>query len=93
MEPGAWTCITHVESSATITVGYLPADVNNDGISNGDDILQLLDFLNDVAGPFSEYQTDVDRSGETNSHDVLRAIDLLNGAGAYEMWFGATLPD
>ena len=75
-------------------LGYLPADVNNDKLSNASDVLLLIDALNGVATPVpAPYQTDTDRSGATNANDVLRVIDLLNGAGVYDPWLGATLPD
>ncbi len=55
---------------------------------------ELIDVLNDVIDPTPpSYQTDTDRSDVTNPSDVLRVIDLLNGAGAYDVYLGATLPE
>ncbi|MCH8252640.1 MAG: hypothetical protein IID36_09335, partial [Planctomycetes bacterium] len=91
---GAWTVITHIDSETSTRLGYLPADVNNDKVSNTNDVLYLIDVLNGFVDPAPPaYQTDTDRSGATNANDVLRVIDLLNGAGAFEEWLGATLPD
>lgn len=92
--PGFWTVVTYAPSGSSVRLGYLPADANNDGLSNANDVLFLVDALNGVATPVpAAYQTDVDRSGATNASDVLRVIDLLNGAGVYDPWLGATLPD
>ncbi|MCH8251862.1 MAG: VCBS repeat-containing protein [Planctomycetes bacterium] len=88
-----WTIVTHVASGTSARIGYLPGDVNNDGLSNANDVLALIDILNGVVDPPPEYQTDTDRSGQTNPSDVLRVIDLLNGAGVYEAFNGASLPD
>ena len=90
----SWTTITYLESGATTRIGYLPADVNNDKLSNANDVLTLIDSLNGaVKDPLAIYQTDIDRSGQANASDVLRVIDLLNGAGVYDVFLGATLPD
>ncbi|MCH8251905.1 MAG: hypothetical protein IID36_05575 [Planctomycetes bacterium] len=91
---GHWTIITHNASETSVRIGYLPADVNNDKLSNANDVLYLIDVLNGVIDPAPPaYQTDTDRSGATNASDVLRVIDLLNGAGVYDEYLGATLPD
>ena len=89
----AWTIVTHTPSNTSVRIGYLPADVSNDKLSNANDVLTLIDNLNGVIGPFPPYQTDTDRSGATNANDVLRVIDLLNGAGQYPEFLGATLPE
>ena len=41
----------------------------------------------------AEYKTDTDRSGASNATDILRVIDLLNGAGAYDPYLNAVLPE
>ena len=87
------TTITHCPTGAVTRIGYLPADVNNDKLSNANDVLYLIDVLNGVIDPAPPaYQTDPDRSGITNPSDVLRVIDLLNGAGAYDEYLNAELP-
>ncbi|MFQ5414585.1 MAG: LVIVD repeat-containing protein [Phycisphaerae bacterium] len=91
--PGHWTIITHNASGTSVRIGYLPADVNNDRLSNPNDVLALIDDLNGVTDPpLADYQTDTDRSGASNASDILRVIDLLNGAEAYDIWNGASLP-
>ena len=91
--PGHWTIITHNASGSSVRLGYLPADVNNDRISNANDVLFLINVLNGVIDPAPPaYQTDTDRSGATNANDVLRVIDLLNGAGVYDEYLNAELP-
>ncbi|MCH8252828.1 MAG: hypothetical protein IID36_10290, partial [Planctomycetes bacterium] len=90
----AWTMVTHEASGSNVRIGYLPADANNDRISNASDVLFVIDVLNGVVDPApAAYQTDSDRSGATNASDVLRVIDLLNGAGEYDVWLGASLPE
>ncbi|MCH8251349.1 MAG: hypothetical protein IID36_02735 [Planctomycetes bacterium] len=89
----AWTTITHWPTGAVTRIGYLPADVNNDKLSNANDVLFLIDVLNGVVETAPPaYQTDADRSGATNANDVLRVIDLLNGAATYDEYLGAELP-
>ena len=90
----AWTTLTHWPTGAVTRIGYLPADVYNDKLSNANDVLYLIDVLNNVVDPVpAAYQTDTDRSGATNANDVLRVIDLLNGAGVYDVFNGASLPE
>ncbi len=88
---GAWTTITHWPTGAVTRVGYLPADVNNDKISNPGDILAVIDSLNGVT-PLPDYATDADRSGVADPSDILMVIDLLNGAGSYDPWLDQSLP-
>jgi subtilisin family serine protease len=88
----AWTTITHVPSGTAIRLGYLPADVNGDGLSAPVDILALIDSLNGAAEPLPIWSTDIDRSGDANSADVLRVIDLLNGAEIYDPFLHEALP-
>ncbi|MCH8253374.1 MAG: VCBS repeat-containing protein [Planctomycetes bacterium] len=92
-----WTTITHVPSGTSTRIGYLPADVSNDRISNANDILELIDHLNGAIDPLAEYQTDVDRSEMTNANDILRTIDILNlGCGKIPgppCGNGVSLPD
>ena len=90
----AWTIVTHDPSDTSVRIGSLPSDVNNDKFGSANDVLFLIDSLNGVVDPLpAMYQTDADRSGATNASDVLRVIDLLNGAGVYDEFLGATLPD
>ncbi|MFQ5412985.1 MAG: M12 family metallo-peptidase [Phycisphaerae bacterium] len=88
----AWTRITHNASDTSTRIGFLPGDVNNDGVSNANDVLHLIDCLNGVASCLV-WQCDADRSQTCNANDILRVIDLLNGAGVYDVFNGAMLPD
>ena len=90
-----WTCFTHDESGSQTCVGYLPADVNGDGTSNGDDVAALIEDLNGLADPpLGLWQCDIDRSDACTPADLLRAIDLLNGADQYDPgWMDATFVD
>ncbi|RME41760.1 MAG: hypothetical protein D6788_00555 [Planctomycetota bacterium] len=90
LTPGVWTDITF--DTQTIRLGYLPGDVNADAVSNAADVAALLDVLNGATSPPPLWSTDIDRSGATGPGDLLRLIDLLQGAGAYEVWNGASLP-
>lgn len=92
IEPGTWTDVTHIESGATTRLGYLPADVNGDGVTTATDILSLIDALNHVGPDRPLWSTDIDRSGQTNPTDILAVIDLLNGAGAFRAWNSVALP-
>ncbi|MFQ5412846.1 MAG: hypothetical protein ACE5E6_00160 [Phycisphaerae bacterium] len=89
----AWTIVTYDPSGESVRIGYLPADVGNDRLSNANDVLTAIDNLNGVIPPLADYQCDVDRTGACNANDVLRVIDLLNGAGVYDVFNGASLPD
>jgi len=92
IEPGAWTDITHIETGATTRLGYLPADVNGDGIAGAADILDLIDALNHIGPPREVWSLDIDRSGVAGAADILAVIDLLNGAGGFDPWNNVTLP-
>ncbi|RME41798.1 MAG: hypothetical protein D6788_00470 [Planctomycetota bacterium] len=85
---GAWTCIELGGTSRC--VGWLPGDVNNDGIANADDVIAAIDCATGVA-TCALYQCDADRSGLCGPSDTLRTIDLLNGGGVYTSWMGMSL--
>jgi len=89
--PGAWTTLTHTCSAAAVRIGYLPGDVNGDGVTAPLDILALIDGLNGLTD-LPEYAEDINRSGQGEPADILRLIDLLNGAGQFEEWNGRQLP-
>ncbi len=91
ISPAAWTSLAPVCGASAVRLGYLPGDVDGDGVSTARDILKLVDALN-LLTTLPAWSTDVDRSGATNSQDLLRLIDLLNGAGAFEAWNGRRLP-
>ena len=92
IETRAWTTIKHLLSNTRMRLGYLPGDVNADGISNDQDITTLAEALDGTGAAGSVWSEDIDRSEAVTPADLLEAVDLLNGAGAYEVYLGATLP-
>ena len=82
------------DGSNQIVFGFLPGDVNGNGVSTANDILDLIDAINPGNGRnLPALQTDVNRSGETNGQDILRLIDLLNGVNTTRAWIAASLPE
>jgi len=92
IEPKAWTSIEHLPSGTAVRLGFLPADANGDGVSNTADIFTMLDNFEGVGQTRPLSSLDIDRSGSFTTLDMLEMVDLLVGAGAYEEYFGATLP-
>ena len=92
IEVGAWTTITHVASGTSVRIGYLPGDVNGDGVTAPHDILDLIDALNKVGGPVMIWSQDIDRSGLFAPADLLQLVDLFTGVGLYDPFLGASLP-
>gem|GEM_PF-975596 len=91
--PGQWTCLTHTPSGGRWCMGYLPANANQDPVTNASDINALINSINLVPGfILPGYATDINRTGVTNAQDITRLIDLLNGAGIYDPWLGISLP-
>jgi len=88
----AWTVITHDPSGTSLQVGYLPADVDGDGVSEVTDVAAWIDAATGFHDPLPAWSTDIDRSSIPDSEDLLRLMDLLNGAGDFESYLGATLP-
>jgi len=94
ISPGFYTCISHPDSANQWCAGFLPANANQDAVSNASDINALINSINLVPGfVLPEYATDIDRGLVTNPSDILRLIDLLNGAGAFDPWLGVSLQD
>jgi hypothetical protein len=92
IETRAWTTITHLGSNTRVRVGYLPGDVDADGMSNAQDVVALTEVLDGVGGPLPIWSVDIDRSGAVTAADLLEVVDLLNGAEAYEPYLDASLP-
>ncbi len=88
----AWTTVQHALSGTLVRLGSLPADVNGNGISDGNDVTALATALSGGGPSRPIWSLDIDRSEAVTPADLLEAIDLLNGAGAYEAFLGATLP-
>lgn len=73
---GAWTTIKHKGSDSFTRIGRLSGDVNNDGRTNADDLMELIRKLNGgIKLPL--YQADLDADGKVTTRDALRLIDLL----------------
>ena len=92
LEPRSWTTITHGPTQSALRFGYLPGDVNADGVSGPIDILELVDSLNGVAAPQPLWSGDLDRSGVVAPADIIMLVDLLNGVGNLDAYNGARLP-
>ena len=92
VDPLAWTTVTHEPTQSAVRFGFLPGDVNSDGVTAPVDILALIDSLNAVGPVRQIWSTDLDRSGLTTPSDLIKLIDILNGAGNLDSYNGARLP-
>ncbi len=92
IEVAAWTTISHKTSGTSIRLGFLPGDVNGDGVSNTSDIFHLTDALKGLGHLRPITSLDLDRSGAFTPADLLQIIDLFDGVGAFEPFYLATLP-
>jgi hypothetical protein len=92
IDAGAWTTIDDTLSEVSVRVGFLPGDVNGNGVVTPSDILALIDSLNGLSS-LPLWSTDLDRSGSPAPADILTIIDLLNGASGNAAWNGASLPE
>ncbi len=92
IDPGAYTCITHVVSGSMVCLGYLPSDTNGNRTSDATDITDLARHLDGYEPAMALWQCDIDRGGACTPLDLLRAVDLQNGAEQFSVWGGATLP-
>lgn len=89
-----WTCVRHIASDTQTCVGYLPGDVNNNEISNVEDVSTLVAEMEAMHAAIPQLsltsiQCDSDRSGACTPMDILRAIDLINGADDFASWNNA----
>jgi|GEM_PF-3447910 len=91
MDPNGNTVQNRVDG---VRIGFLPGDVNGDGLANpGSELLALIDSLNGVLGRVrSKYSTDINRNAVANPQDILRLIDLLNGVDTTRVWAASALP-
>ncbi len=92
LEPGTRATITDTNSNLSVTLGFLPGDVNADGVTDTNDVFELHDALNEIGPKRPIWSTDLDRSSQPSPADLLRLIDLFNGAEGYDEWFGRSLP-
>jgi len=102
--PGAWTTLytdvvsptgtALIEDADSVTVGFLPGDVDGSLVSNATDVLHLIDVLNGIVGDVTDLAScDVDRSEQCAATDILRVIDLFNGVAATIPWNNVGLGD
>ncbi len=79
-----------------IRYGFLPADVDQDGVVGPFDLLRFRQIVNGVFTPTegeSELFADVDRDGAIGPFDLLVLRQLINGVGnATQPWAGEALP-
>lgn len=92
IEVGAWTTVTHKASGTSIRLGFLPGDVDGNGVTNASDVFVLTDALQGFGPPRPDSSLDLDRSGRLTPADLLQIVDLFEGVGAFEPYFLATLP-
>ncbi len=82
--------------SDSITIGFLPADVDQNGCVAPFDLLRFRTYVNEIAVPDVGVVTDyidVDRNGVVSPFDLLAFRQLVNGAGnATRSWSGECLP-
>ncbi len=92
IDPRAWTCFTHTETSNRICFGALPADANATRTADTVDVQTMLDNLADVLpARLQPWQCDLDHSAQCSPADVLTAVDLFNGAGEFIPWLDETI--
>ncbi len=103
---GAWTTISTTAVSECgdapivgrdqVTVGFLPGDVDQNGLVSPFDLLRFRQIVNGAftaeVGVNADY-ADIDRSGAIAPFDLLRFRQTVNGISpATQTWAGATLP-
>ena len=93
IQPGSWLELAHVSSGTSVSLGYLPGDVNGDGtVSPSQDLLALIDCIN-IAGRCNEWQYDIDRSGHSAlPTDRSRLLALMRGARGARAWAAVRFP-
>ena len=93
LEPGTWIELSHVSSGTSISLGYLPGDVNGDGtVSPYADTLALIDCIN-IPDRCAPWQQDLDRSGQAEGEsDRQTLFDLYRGAAESTAWAGVRMP-
>lgn len=74
---GTWTTITHKASSSMTRIGRLAGDVDNNGRSDADDLMVLIEGLNGNS-KLTSYAADLDGNGTFQTKDALMLIELLN---------------
>jgi len=65
--PGAWTTITHDFTGTGVRLGYLPGDVNENGVADAEDITYLIDVLNGLIS--QRIRFDIDQIGRASCRE------------------------
>ena len=81
IKSGAWTTITHKNSSTSTRIGRFSGDVDGDGKADTRDMLMLLDAVNG-GHKLPDYRFDIDGNGTLGPGDVLRLLDVITEARA-----------
>lgn len=81
IKSGAWTTITHKNSSTSTRIGRFSGDVDGDGKADTRDMLMLLDAVNG-GQKLPDYRFDIDDNGILSPGDVLRLLDVITEARA-----------
>jgi len=88
-----WTCLGLIggrPGADQICLASLPGDVNADRVSDGGDVLSLVDLV--YAGEtLKPWQCDIDRDGACTHLDLLGLVDVLVGANEFIPWAGASI--
>lgn len=89
---GAWTVVRHVDSGSAVRLGFLPGDVDGDGVSSAMDVAALAEELRAGMPTLPGWSRDLDRSGFADLLDLMTAVELLIGSEPFEAWEGVSLP-
>ncbi len=106
LTPGEWTTVDigavsdcsgePLEGETTVRIGFLPGDVNQNGVVQPTDLFAFRQLVNNLATPdigVSEDYIDTNRDGSITPIDLFRFRGLINGVTpATQSWAGASLP-
>lgn len=108
--PLTWTTVIYERgdvpsgtyAAASVTLGFLPGDVDASMVSDAEDAAALAAVLeesmigdeegNGVPITLPLWSGDIDRSSAITPVDLLTLIDLLNGADAFQPYLNKSLP-
>jgi hypothetical protein len=90
ISPGRWTCFTHTASNTKACIGFLPGDVDRNGIVAAQDETLLQSCL--AGSPCPIELCDINRDGVCNDADVIRLENLFYGDFQYDFGLGRSLP-
>lgn len=106
LTPGEWTTVEinavsdcsgePLDGETTLQIGFLPGDVNQNGVVQPTDLFAFRQYVNGLATPdigTVEDYIDTDRDGNISPIDLFRYRGLINGVSpATQSWAGASLP-